>query len=169
MDQDLALMKQLLTLNEQIEELKWQRKLQGYSRGSLASSFNMGSSVCTLSDAEYSIHELREPPPKYPSPSSLSLYDNVDPEEQQYNSCTRSGKDSVPSDFGSCDHMADSTTSLRSASNTSSTDYKKNNGDQQSFDSGIHEPETVVTGKHEPETGATGIHEPETLATEILL
>ncbi len=78
-DQDLALMKQLLTLNEQIEELKWQRKLRGYQAGSgsVTSSCNIDSnvSVATLSDGEWDSRlDHRECPGKYPTPSSLSLY-----------------------------------------------------------------------------------------------
>ena len=74
-------MKQLLTLNEQIEELKWQRKLRGYQAGgsSVASSCNVDSSnvsVSTLSDGEWenSKTEHKECAGKYPTPSSLSLY-----------------------------------------------------------------------------------------------
>ena len=71
-------MKQLLTLNEQIEELKWQRKLRGYQvEGSGASSCNIDSnvSVCTLSGGEWDSRlDHREYPGKYPTPSSLSLY-----------------------------------------------------------------------------------------------
>lgn len=52
MDQDLSLMKQLLTLNETIEELKWQRRYY-YSRGSLpGSSTDLRHSDCSISDTE---------------------------------------------------------------------------------------------------------------------
>lgn len=73
MDQDLSLMKQLLILNEAIEDLKVQR---GYlsSRGSLPSS------SCDLSESQWSVSETEmfeesenELANKYPSPSTLSL------------------------------------------------------------------------------------------------
>ncbi|KAK7490480.1 hypothetical protein BaRGS_00018266 [Batillaria attramentaria] len=52
MDQDLSLMKQLLTLNETIEELKWQRRYY-YSRRSLPdSSQELDQSDCSVSDTE---------------------------------------------------------------------------------------------------------------------
>ncbi|GAB1600462.1 putative uncharacterized protein DDB_G0272516 [Argonauta hians] len=72
MDQDLSLMKQLLILNETIEDLKVQR---GYlsSRGSLPSS------SCDLSESQWSVSETEmfesenELTNKYASPSTLSL------------------------------------------------------------------------------------------------
>ena len=69
-------MRQLLTLNEQIEELKWQRKMCGYSRGSLESSCTMDASLATLSDTDgdNSRQDRRDFPSNYPSPSSLSLF-----------------------------------------------------------------------------------------------
>lgn len=52
MDQDLSLMRQLLTLNETIEELKWQRRYY-YSRRSLPdSSQELDASDCSVSDTE---------------------------------------------------------------------------------------------------------------------
>lgn len=52
MEQDLSLMRQLLTLNETIEELKWQRRYY-YSRRSLSgSSLDLNHSDCSVSDTE---------------------------------------------------------------------------------------------------------------------
>ena len=52
MEQDLSLMKQLLTLNETIEDLKWQRRYY-YSPHSLsASSIELDHSDCSVSDTE---------------------------------------------------------------------------------------------------------------------
>ncbi|ESO97116.1 hypothetical protein LOTGIDRAFT_174598 [Lottia gigantea] len=85
MDQDLSLMKQLLTLNEEIEELKWRRRY-AWSKNSMASSGDMESNDWTESDVSMCIPET-DIPQKYPSPSSLSLqethsasfYDDSDP------------------------------------------------------------------------------------------
>jgi len=68
-------MRQLLTLNEQIEELKWQRKLKGYSRSEefSMSSCNVGNSAYTIG-SDLDCAASREAfHPKYPSPSKLSL------------------------------------------------------------------------------------------------
>lgn len=87
MDQDLALMKQLLTLNEQIEEMKWRRKLGGYLH---PSHFSQSSSSCYLpgsfsysSFASSSAFAVNEPRLKYPSPSDLSLLDSMGPYSTQ--------------------------------------------------------------------------------------
>ncbi|XP_067662900.1 uncharacterized protein [Haliotis asinina] len=72
MDQDLSLMKQLLTLNEEIEELKWRRRYCWSKSSFLNSSCDVTSTDWSQSDM--SITKLGEDlPPKYPSPSSLSL------------------------------------------------------------------------------------------------
>ena len=67
-------MRQLLTLNEQIEELKWQRKLKGYCRSSdfSISSCNVESSAYTLG-SDVDCAASRDVYYKYPSPSKLSL------------------------------------------------------------------------------------------------
>lgn len=58
MDQDLSLMKQLLTLNETIEDLKWQRRYY-YSRSSLQdSSADLASSLSDMSESEDDEDEL---------------------------------------------------------------------------------------------------------------
>ena len=82
MDQDLALMRQLLTLNEQIEEMKWRRKLGGYLN---PAHFSQSSSSCYLPGGYSSSSvatsasglALAEPALKYPSPSELSLLHGV--------------------------------------------------------------------------------------------
>ena len=50
MDQDLSLMKQLLTLNEAIEDLKWQRNYY-HSQSSIPQS------SCDLSESDWSVSE----------------------------------------------------------------------------------------------------------------
>ena len=50
MDQDLSLMKQLLTLNEAIEDIKWQRNY--YS-----SQSSMAASSCDLNESDWSVSE----------------------------------------------------------------------------------------------------------------
>lgn len=72
MDQDLSLMKQLLTLNEEIEELKWRRRYCWSKSSFLNSSCEVASTDWSQSDM--SITKMGDDlPPKYPSPSSLSL------------------------------------------------------------------------------------------------
>ena len=160
-------MKQLLTLNEQIEELKWQRKLRGYQvEGSVASSCNIDSnvSVSTLSDGVWDSRlDHRELPGKYPTPSSLSLYSDygtsprasVDRELGtgrptggvggtgpgpskliQDNTHQLIGREST-SDLGSSDELTSSNSELP---DSNSDAQSKNSGEQQSFDSGIHDP-----------------------------
>ena len=81
MDDDLVLMRQLLTLNERIEELKWRQKLDSYQRGS-GSSNHLTVSACMLTDHVVAAAAARAPeaeevepfPAKYPSPSTLSLF-----------------------------------------------------------------------------------------------
>ncbi|KAK3609750.1 hypothetical protein CHS0354_029199 [Potamilus streckersoni] len=73
MDQDLSLMKQLLTLNETIEELKWQQR-HYHSRSSIAES------SCDLTNSDWSVSETdmyeseNDSLQKYPTPSALSLH-----------------------------------------------------------------------------------------------
>ena len=76
-------MRQLLMLNEQIEELKWQRKFLDYRHRSPTES-GSGVSGALYSDARFSIiysssdddayHVLTSSAAKYPSPSNLSMY-----------------------------------------------------------------------------------------------
>lgn len=72
MDQDLSLMKQLLTLNEAIEDLKWQKKYY-HSQSSVP-----GSS-CDLSTSDWSVSETdmyeseNEALRKYPTSSPVSV------------------------------------------------------------------------------------------------
>lgn len=88
MEQDLALMKQLLTLNEQIEELKWRGKVTSYLHPDRDGASNMSSvtssgllspprgirsggySTCSSVASSTSCLGLLQ---KYPSPSELSL------------------------------------------------------------------------------------------------
>ena len=71
MDQDLSLMKQLLTLNEEIEDLKWRRRYCWNTSSFYASSCQSQSREWTSS--EMSVSKSGDIPSKYPSPSSLSL------------------------------------------------------------------------------------------------
>ena len=50
MDQDLSLMKQLLTLNEAIEDIKWQRNYYN-------SQSSMAASSCDLSESDWSVSD----------------------------------------------------------------------------------------------------------------
>ena len=188
-------MKQLLTLNEQIEELKWQRKLRGYQLGAgsqFNSSCNMdtsSASVCTLSDGEGdSMMDCRNArgttateifPSKYPSPSSLSIYSDHGSIERELAAVGRTavivqgpagksatvpgpsirnsaapgpskllqdnthllkGTDST-SDLGSSDELVTSLTDLTLRQSSTGMASSKNSGEQQSFDSGIHDPQ----------------------------
>ena len=75
MDQDLDLMKQLLMLNDQIEELKWRKRYS--DKTPLVSSCELNSSDYGITEydtdnntPQQSFSDLHD---KYPSPSSLSL------------------------------------------------------------------------------------------------
>ena len=158
-------MKQLLTLNEQIEELKWQRKLRGYQvEGSGASSCNIDSSVsvCTLSDGEWDSRlDHREYPGKYPTPSSLSLYSDygtsprasVDRELSHPGGGGVGGSGPGPSklvqdnthklierestsDLGSSDELTSSTSELPDSNNGTRS---RDSGEPYSFDSGFRD------------------------------
>ena len=52
MEQDLSLMRQLLTLNETIEDLKWQRRYYYSPRSLSGSSTELDHSDCSISDTE---------------------------------------------------------------------------------------------------------------------
>lgn len=130
MDQDLSLMKQLLTLNETIEELKWQKK---HSQSSIPTS------SCDLSDSDWSVSETdmydseNEAPKKFPSSSPISVDKNE-----------RSSKDVTadPFDISSTAELFKrppvDTTSLSEEIELIFTG-KYCGSEQNSFDSGIHE------------------------------
>ena len=192
-DQDLTLMKQLLTLNEQIEELKWRRRYCSYSRGSLASSANFGSSAGTLSDMELDNTDMSYRKfAAVPSPLSRFRGDNRSNSMDVLRSVkSMSGSDKLSSSVPGVGNISSSTSNIniphsskdyryRNASSfndnsslipSDSTtqlsqqldnlhisreiannnnnvfekgaEYKIFHGEQQSFDSGIHEPELV--------------------------
>ena len=140
MDQDLSLMKQLLTLNESIEDLKWQRKYY-YS--------SVQSSSCEDSDWSVSETEMYDSDSdvatKYPTPSSLSL---------QSAKNKRFGSDDSTTDNGFV-HSSDQTLNLNLNKSkfmetgkrfvetqimVNGSSYKSCHGEQNSFDSGIHDP-----------------------------
>ena len=159
-------MGQLLTLNEQIEELKWQRKLRGYSRGSLESSCNLdvsNFSMCTSSEVGPSNMDVRELLTKYPSPSDLSLYNEQSARSSEERDlpvdtspsggCTTSsaGRPESTSDLGSSDDLVVETLTKSSRLSidrhrpqtvpSAGSHHTRGSQDQQSFDSGIHDPE----------------------------
>ena len=82
-DVDLNLMRQFLMMNEQIEELKWQRKMHTYKSHNASSKM---SSLSTTSSRPYmsTVSSIASSNPqvlsseyldlKYPSPSELSVY-----------------------------------------------------------------------------------------------
>ena len=150
-DQDLALMRQLLTLNEQIEELKWQRKYST-SNTSYSSELSKDSSIDAsgtyLDSSAYTLSSshagegLRYDPgsrddmlqQKYPSPSMLSILSGCDQSQsslmgsQDWN---RPGSDSKTieeqgdstSDLGSSTELTSSSNSIkRSKSSAGNSD-----------------------------------------------
>ncbi|XP_025110558.1 uncharacterized protein LOC112574004 [Pomacea canaliculata] len=141
MEQDLSLMKQLLTLNEEIEELKWRRKYC-WSRSSVLTSsgdVDLGSAT-DFTESETSLGwraESGEFPGKYPGPSSLSLqlevgrlsvYDEEDPMGTFNRKCVRKGS------------VRKSVASSGQSRPQPVLEVKKGDfGERESFDSGIHE------------------------------
>ena len=140
-------MKQLLTLNEQIEELKWQRRVGCLSRGSLATSVGssclLDSSMCTLTDTEFdgysrtSLHQSTDTfMTKYPGPSSLSVYqdclstaDSLNKMDDIGRTCEDiSGSDLNTSDLGSSDEGMTSAGELQLTNNTSHCTCTKQDG-----------------------------------------
>ena len=83
MDQDLSLMKQLLTLNEAIEDLKWQRKYYH-------SQSSMPESSCDLSESDWSVSETdmfesdNDLVKNFTKPASIQAYDDADDMEREY-------------------------------------------------------------------------------------
>ncbi|ELT99152.1 hypothetical protein CAPTEDRAFT_228431 [Capitella teleta] len=91
MDQDLELMKQLLTLNEQIEDMKWRRKLGCYTHAPSGSSSLL---LPGSSRSQFGVSELRL---KYPSPSELSLLESTEYTSMQQMDSRPSSLDLLPS------------------------------------------------------------------------
>lgn len=136
MDQDLSLMEQLLTLNETIEELKWQKKYY-HSQSSVPNS------SCDLSASDLSI-----------SYTDMDEYENEAPEKFSTSSPVSSrglkrdlntGSDDVVSD-----RLEQSQTDLFDRPTIDTTILTEEfqrllagnccQEEQNSFDSGIHEP-----------------------------
>ena len=164
MDQDLSLMKQLLTLNETIEELKWQRRYyyhhnhhhHSHSRCSLhVSSTDVLHSDLSISDTEmYDSDDdalLTIPQtatatitPAAPvvvlSPSSSSTASSSYP--RKYG--VLHGSDHVTATHAPCsdsDSQRDASTDSQTVVGTeSSSSSKVYHSGQDSFDSGIHDP-----------------------------
>lgn len=163
MDQDLSLMKQLLTLNEAIEDLKWRR--QYYH-----SQTSMPESSCDLSDSDWSVsetdmygsenevHALK----KYPTSSSLSTTSHVirrevcnstDDTEREYLVTTASeingnqnDGDKTPKISNKCQTFILPLETRKFLELPAELDSFLNGNtkcchkEQNSFDSGIHEP-----------------------------
>ena len=133
MDQDLSLMKQLLTLNEAIEDLKWQKKYY-HSQNS------MPDSSCDLNESDWSVSETdmydseSEALRKYPTVSALSLQGSFDGrKDSETRLSTPKSKTASCHSVKSCarDIPKDLDFFL-----TASPCHEEQN----SFDSGIHEP-----------------------------
>ena len=128
MDQDLSLMKQLLTLNETIEELKWQRRYYYSPR----SSADLDHSDCSISDTEM-----------YDSEDDLLFNTTLTASTTTTTSaCTTPTSSASTHRKHSVGHVT-STQALSSEKrcvDTSDLDtVKVYHGEQDSFDSGIHE------------------------------
>ncbi|XP_076439919.1 uncharacterized protein LOC143279698 [Babylonia areolata] len=125
MDQDLSLMKQLLTLNETIEDLKWQRRYYSTSR----SSADLDDSECSISDTEM-----------YESDEDLFLH----PATTTATTTTSSDSSSTVVTSSSCrKHSVTGHKGERRCSESTvlvgESAVKVYHGEQDSFDSGIHE------------------------------
>ena len=140
-------MKQLLTLNDSIEDLKWQRRLVGKPPIE-SSSCDLDSSSYTLTDGEEDPEKL-DFASKYPSPSSLSLFrdhrsytGDINTDIDDFSSTWRSVKSSRDTLKSSNKVInfksARSQDKVRKDSSSSGLGHHE---EQQSFDSGIHEPD----------------------------
>ncbi|KAK7501228.1 hypothetical protein BaRGS_00007713, partial [Batillaria attramentaria] len=144
MDQDLSLMKQLLTLNEEIEQLKWRRRYC-WSRSSVLTSsgdVDLGSAA-DFTSSETSIGwwaESGDLPAKYPSPSTLSLqmdhgrlsvYDEEDP-TGTFNRRSARSKGILKAAMAAA-------SSCHTTPQKTAGDPKGDFKERESFDSGIHE------------------------------
>lgn len=134
MDQDLSLMKQLLTLNETIEELKWQKKYY-HSQSSVPNS------SCDLSGSDLSISETdmydseNEATRKYSTSSPVSLKEHGNKRDMHINEENNEFEKSQ-TDLFDCPSI--DTTILTEEFQR----FLAGNchGEHNSFDSGIHEP-----------------------------
>ena len=118
MDQDLSLMKQLLMLNESIEELKWKRR-HSYE--------SMAGSSCELSDSDWSVSDTD----MFASESELTN-----------NKADTKSEETLLQNFGhSCSLMdKHSTPKLSRKSLVTNIIYKHTTEENQnSCDSGIHD------------------------------
>lgn len=130
MDQDLSLMKQLLTLNETIEDLKWQKKNHSQS--------SFPTSSCDLSESDWSVSETdmydseNEALRKFPTSSPISV------DKMEHNSKL---KDSDAHEISTTDFFKRppmATTSLTEEFELYLAG-RYCSSEQNSFDSGIHE------------------------------
>jgi len=162
-DQDLSLMRQLLTLNERIEDLKWQQKLDIYHQREVATPTDCSGDELDGSDPGDDDRDTFLG--KYPSPSALSLFDGCCGSRDELDRERTKGaeQDTNTSDLGSSEHVTSSASSLergKSPSNFSTQTTKTSlqvglhgrakgfggtrhvefaSDEKLSFDSGIHE------------------------------
>ncbi|XP_046566772.1 leucine rich adaptor protein 1-like [Haliotis rubra] len=142
MDQDLSLMKQLLTLNETIEDLKWQRKYY-YSKSDLQTS------SCDMEGSDWSVSETEmyesdsDVPTKYPSPSNLSLEGNSNTDNDYPPRCTSSRQQINLNNVCNNSNLFEKSKKLDSQCLMNGSSFICHS-EQNSFDSGIHEPSCDV-------------------------
>ncbi|XP_045160465.2 uncharacterized protein LOC123525467 [Mercenaria mercenaria] len=141
MDQDLSLMKQLLTLNETIEDLKWQKKYY-HSQSSLPdSSCDLSRSDLSISDTDMYESE-NEVLRKYPTSSPVSVHSVKDIESRR--SCRAEIADLESDSFEKSQIDLYECPSIDTTLLTE--DFQRFlvgsccHEEQNSFDSGIHEP-----------------------------
>ncbi|KAI0219705.1 hypothetical protein LSAT2_028767 [Lamellibrachia satsuma] len=110
-DQDLNLMRQLLTLNERIEDLKWQQKLDVYHQREVATPTDCSGDELDGSDPGDEDRDTFLG--KYPSPSALSLFDGCGSHDELDRERTNAAEqDTNTSDLGSSEHVTSSASSL---------------------------------------------------------
>lgn len=140
MDQDLSLMKQLLTLNEAIEDLKWQRRYSCSKTSLLVSSCDIEENECSVSETdifEESYTDVRSRIPNISYPGySKSKEIRTQVEENKY---------LTQRDINDSNKQINQTTNcyLETEINACDQHGKICHIDQNSFDSGIHEAEFV--------------------------
>lgn len=134
MDQDLSLMKQLLTLNETIEDLKWQKKYYHSQSSVPGSSCDLSASDLSISDTDMYDSE-NEVFRKHPTSSPISVQAKEDKNCSE--SLSKESNNNTVEDFSK---LSFDTTSL---SLTEEFELylagKSCHTEQHSFDSGIHD------------------------------
>lgn len=104
-------MRQLLTLNERIEDLKWQQKLDVYHQREVATPTDCSGDELDGSDPGDEDRDTFLG--KYPSPSALSLFDGCGSHDELDRERTNAAEqDTNTSDLGSSEHVTSSASSL---------------------------------------------------------